>query len=75
MTKSLTKVGNSVGIVFDRAFLDSANLKLGDEFNVTSHEGGSIVLTPIRPTPGPKEISKTIKATMTDYSRTMKKLA
>lgn len=75
MTKCLTKVGNSVGIVFDRAFLDLANLKLGDEFNVTRHEGGSIVLTPIRPTPSRKDISKTIKATMTDYARTMKKLA
>jgi antitoxin component of MazEF toxin-antitoxin module len=51
MTKNLTKIGNSVGIVFDRAFLDSANLKAGDQFAVTVHNGGSIMLTPMNPRP------------------------
>lgn len=48
MSKKLTKVGNSRGIIFDAALMEQAHLKEGDEVNVTVHEGGSITLTPIR---------------------------
>jgi len=49
MTKTLKKIGNSQGLIFDAALLEMARLKVGDEVNVTVHEGGSIVLTPLRP--------------------------
>jgi antitoxin component of MazEF toxin-antitoxin module len=49
MTKVISKIGNSQGIIFDSAFLDLARLKLGDQLSVTLHEGGAIVLTPIHP--------------------------
>jgi antitoxin component of MazEF toxin-antitoxin module len=49
MTKTITKVGNSQGIIFDTALMDLAHLKVGDKVNVTVHLGGSIVLTPIHP--------------------------
>ena len=75
MIKSLTKVGNSQGIIFDAALLELAHLKPGDELNVEVHPGGTITLTPIRSRPSPEKVSKVIRATMTDYSRTMKKLA
>jgi antitoxin component of MazEF toxin-antitoxin module len=45
MTKTITKVGNSQGIIFDAALMDLARLKVGDQVNVTFHEGGSIILT------------------------------
>lgn len=48
MVKTITKVGNSQGIIFDSALIDLAGLKVGDEVNVTVHEGGTIVLTPLR---------------------------
>lgn len=50
MTKTISKVGNSQGIIFDAALMDLARVKVGDQVTVTVHEGGSIVLTPVRPT-------------------------
>src|SRR5690349_17930548 len=49
MTKTITKVGNSQGIIFDTALMDLARIKVGDKVNITVHPGGSIVLTPIQP--------------------------
>jgi antitoxin component of MazEF toxin-antitoxin module len=75
MIKSITKIGNSQGIVFDAALMDLARLKLGDQVNVTVHEGGAIYLTPVRPVISREEISKSVQSVMKDYARTMKKLA
>ena len=75
MVKSITKVGNSQGLIFDAALLDLARLKAGDKVNVEVHEGGTITLTPIRARPSRDEISRVIKKTMKDYARTMKKLS
>lgn len=75
MIKTITKVGNSHGLILDAALLELAHLKAGDELNVEVHEGGTLTLTPIRPRPSRKEVSKVIKSTMKDYARTMKKLA
>ncbi len=46
MIKTITKIGNSRGIIFDAALLELANLKEGDKVNVTVHEGGTITLVP-----------------------------
>ena len=54
MTKTISKVGNSQGIIFDAALMDLARVKVGDQLNVTLHEGGSIILTPVHPTIAPK---------------------
>jgi antitoxin component of MazEF toxin-antitoxin module len=75
MTKTITKIGNSQGIIFDATLMDLAHLKTGDEVNVAVHEGGTITLTPIRPRPSKAEVTRVIKATMKDYARTMKRLA
>ena len=75
MVKTISKVGNSHGIVFDAALMDLAHLRAGDEVNVEVHDGGTITLTPLRPRPSRAEVSKVIKSTMKDYARTMKKLA
>ena len=75
MTKTISKVGNSHGIIFDAALLELARLKPGDEMNVQVHEGGTITLTPLRPRLSRAEVTKAIQATMKDYSQTMKKLA
>ena len=50
MTKTISKIGNSQGIVFDAAFMDLARLKVGDEVSVSLHDGGAIVLLPLRRT-------------------------
>ena len=75
MIKTITKVGNSQGIIFDAALMELAHLKAGDTLNVEVHDGGTLTLTPIRPRPSRQEVSKVIKSTMKDYARTMKKLA
>ena len=75
MVKRITKIGNSQGLMFDSALMDLAHIKVGDQMTITVHEGGSIVLTPLRPKPSRAEVSRIIKATMKDYARTMKKLA
>lgn len=49
MTKTISKIGNSQGLMFDTALMDLARLKVGDQVSVSIHEGGSIVLTPVRP--------------------------
>jgi antitoxin component of MazEF toxin-antitoxin module len=50
MIKTITKVGNSSGIIFDRALLDLARLKPGDQVNVTVRPEGTIILEPMAET-------------------------
>ncbi|MBK9139631.1 MAG: hypothetical protein IPM17_12855 [Verrucomicrobia bacterium] len=75
MIKTITKVGNSQGLILDAAVLDLARLKVGDQVNLTVHDGGTITLTPVRPRPAPAEVTKLIQSTMKDYSRTLRRLA
>ena len=48
MVKTIKKIGNSQGIIFDAPLMEMAHLKLGDEMHVTVHDGGSITLTPLK---------------------------
>lgn len=75
MIKTLTKVGNSQGIIFDAALMEMARLKTGDQVNVEVHDGGTITITPIRPQLTREEVSSVIKKTMKDYAKTMRRLA
>ncbi len=75
MTKTISKVGNSQGLIFDAALMELAHLKVGDQVNVEVHQGGTITITPVRPTPSGEEVSRVIRKTMKDYRRTMKRLA
>lgn len=75
MIKTITKIGNSQGIIFDSALLQLARLKVGDEVNVEVHSGGTITITPIQDMPSKEEVSALIKDTMQRYARTMKRLA
>lgn len=75
MIKTITKIGNSQGIIFDAALLEMSHLNPGDSVNIEVHSGGTLTLTPIKSVPHPEEVSKIIRSTMKNYSRTMKKLA
>ena len=61
MTKTITKIGNSQGLMFDAALMDLARVKVGDQMSVTVHEGGSIILTPVRPVITPEKASATAR--------------
>jgi len=76
MTKTISKVGNSQGIIFDAALMDLARVKVGDQVNVTViPESGAIVVMPIRRGRSQKEIKSVIKKTARDYRKTLRKLA
>lgn len=75
MTKTIAKIGNSQGIILDAAFLDLARLRLGDRLSVTVHEGGSIVMTPIRPAIGPQEAATAAKRLIRRNAKLFKRLS
>ncbi|HET9419467.1 MAG TPA: hypothetical protein VFO30_09010 [Chthoniobacterales bacterium] len=75
MTKTVSKIGNSQGIIFDTALMDLARIKVGDKLTVTVHEGGSIVLTPVNPTLDPAKAAATAKRLIHKNARLFKRLA
>jgi antitoxin component of MazEF toxin-antitoxin module len=75
MTKTISKVGNSQGIIFDAALMDLARVKVGDQMTVTVHEGGSIILTPVRPTVSAKTAAASAKRLIKKNSTLFKRLS
>ena len=75
MTKTISKIGNSQGIVFDAAFMDLARLKVGDEVSVSLHDGGAIVLLPLRRTISDETASKTARRLIRKNAKLFKRLA
>ena len=75
MTKTISKVGNSQGIIFDAALMDLARVKVGDQLTVTVHDGGSIVLTPVRPALDPAKAAATAKRLIRKNSALFKRLS
>ncbi len=75
MIKTISKIGNSRGLIFDSALLQLARLKEGDRVNVEVHAGGTITIVPLKPEPCPEEIDAVIAETMEEYGDTLTKLA
>ena len=75
MTKTISKIGNSQGIIFDAALMDLAQVKVGDQVNVTVHPGGSIVLTPIHPAIDADTAATTAKRLIKKNTRLFKRLS
>jgi antitoxin component of MazEF toxin-antitoxin module len=75
MTKTITKLGNSQGIIFDAALMDLARIKVGDKVNVTVHPGGSIVLTPIHPVIDPDTAATTARRLIKKNAALFKRLS
>lgn len=75
MLKAITKVGNSQGLIFDAALMDLTGLRLGDQVDITVAPGGTIIVTPIRKGASADEVSATVRKTVKDYRRTLRKLA
>ena len=75
MTKTISKIGNSQGLMFDLALLELARLKVGDQVSVSVHEGGSIVLTPLRPVISPEAASTTAKRLIDKNSELFRRLS
>jgi antitoxin component of MazEF toxin-antitoxin module len=75
MLKSIAKVGNSYGLIFDAALRELSGLQPGDPVNVTVHEGGSIVITPLSAAVPAAEARTVARALIRRNSRLFKRLA
>ena len=75
MLKTISKIGNSQGLIFDTALCELTKLKVGDQVNITVHPGGSLMITPICNSPPAEEVTAVITKTVKDYSKTLRKLA
>jgi len=75
MLKTITKIGNSQGLILDAALCELTGLKAGDQVNVTVHAGGAVTLTPIRRAASQEAVSAAIGKTVKDYRRTLRRLA
>jgi len=75
MIKTISKIGNSKGIILDSALLQLAKLDVGDQVNIEIHSGGTITISPIRDIPSEEEVKAAIDQTMKEYSDTLNKLA
>jgi antitoxin component of MazEF toxin-antitoxin module len=61
--------------MFDAALMDLARLKVGDQVTITVHEGGSIVLTPVRPVISRETAATTAKRLIWKNSELFRRLA
>jgi antitoxin (DNA-binding transcriptional repressor) of toxin-antitoxin stability system len=55
--------------------MDLARIKVGDQVNVTVHEGGAIVLTPVRPVIGPAKAAAAAKRLIKRNAELFRRLA
>jgi antitoxin component of MazEF toxin-antitoxin module len=75
MTKTITKIGNSQGLVFDSALMDMAHLKIGDQVSITVHQSGSIILTPLKPVIDSEKAADTAKRLIRKNSELFRRLS
>jgi antitoxin component of MazEF toxin-antitoxin module len=75
VTKTISKIGNSQGVIFDAGLMDLARMKVGDQVTVTVHEGGSIILTPIRPTISAQAAARAARRLIKKNSALFKRLS
>ena len=75
MTKTIAKIGNSQGLIFDSALMELAHLKIGDQVSISLHEGGSIVLTPIKPVISAAKAAETAKRLIDTNSELFRRLS
>lgn len=75
MLKSISRIGNSQGLIFDAALRELTGLRAGDQVNVTVHEGGAIVITPMRSTVPAEQAARTARALIRRNARLFKRLA
>lgn len=61
--------------MFDAALMDLAHIKVGDQVNITIHEGGTIVLTPLRPVITPEAAGSAAKRLIGKNSELFRRLS
>lgn len=75
MVKTISKIGNSQGVIFDAALMDLAHLKTGDQVNVEVHEGGVITITPLRDAITPEKAASSARRLIKKNAELFRRLA
>jgi antitoxin component of MazEF toxin-antitoxin module len=75
MLKTITKVGNSQGLIFDAALCELTGIKAGDQVNITVHDGGAIVITPMQSTISASDAATTARDLIRRNTAVFKRLA
>jgi len=74
MIKKLTKHGNSLALVIDRAVLDLLKIKVDTPLDIST-DGQVLVITPIQDEARQEKFKKALDATNRKYGRALKRLA
>lgn len=74
MVKKITKSGNSASITLDFALLELIRAKIGDQVNVTVHNG-SLVITPVQIGISSDELKASVARFRKRYDSVLKRLA
>ncbi|MCZ7604788.1 MAG: hypothetical protein M5U25_01690 [Planctomycetota bacterium] len=74
MIKKITKSGNSAAITLDLALLEMIHAKIGDQVNVTVHNG-SLVISPVNVGLTEKQRTDAVARFRKRYSSVLKRLA
>jgi antitoxin component of MazEF toxin-antitoxin module len=73
--KTIGRVGNSHCLILDAPLRELTGLKAGDRVNVTVHEGGAIVITPMRATVSREQAADAARNLIRRNSTLFKRLA
>ena len=74
MIKKLTKHGNSLALVIDRAVLDLLKIKVATPLDIST-DGQVLVITPIRDEARQEKFKKALDSTKRKYGHALKRLA
>lgn len=74
MIKRLTRHGNSLALVINRAVLDLLKIDAETPLEISS-DGQVLIISPVRDAKRRKRFEAALKATNRSYARTLKRLA
>ena len=75
VTKKLTKHGNSYALVIERPILDLLGIDGDTLLEISTPDGNSIVITPLKTKEEKRRFSSALKKINKKYGRTLKHLA
>lgn len=75
MVKTISKIGNSQGLIFDSTLCELTGLKVGDLVNVTIHSGGAITILPMQTDVGSAEAAVTARELIKRNAKLFKRLS
>ena len=75
MVKTISKIGNSQGLIMDQALLELAHLKVGDAVDISVHDGGAVILMPCRPTISPDDAAASARRLIGKNSELFRRLS